>query len=463
MRSSIAQHAWPPILTGPGATLMALQHHLSNTQWWSAAQLRDQQLRQLTALVDFATRNIPFHANRLRAAGIEPGTPLTWHSWSRIPVLTRREVQSAGDALHAAQIPASHGRVGEVASGGSTGVPVRVRKSELADLMWQATQIREELWHREAVTSSLVVIVRTPKHFTEAQKKASKSSSGLTLPHWGGSQSQIWTTGPLHMIDLDQSAETYVDFIIGHAPHYIYTTPSTLRLILWHCRNRGITFPALRAIWTRSETVDDALRDLCRDVLGVRIVSNYSAAETGYIALQCPSSTALHVQSETCLVEILDAASNPVPPGASGRVIVTPLHNFATPLLRYELGDEAEAGDQCPCGSGLPLLNRIVGRTLDHLTHPDGRRQQFFLDHYSLSKIRAVKEYQVIQKNLQRIEVLLAVARPLTNEEAATVRAVLVAALGTDFEIDLSYCERIPRTAAGKLPPVRSELPQQPT
>lgn len=85
------------------------------------------------------------------------------------------------------------------------------------------------------------------------------------------------------------------------------------------------------------------------------------------------------------------------------------------------------------------------------------------MDHYSLPKIRAVKEYQVIQKNLHRIEVLLAVARPLTNEEAATVRAVLVAALGTDFEIDLSYCERIPRTAAGKLPPVRSELPQQPT
>ena len=264
MRSSIEQNAWPPILTGRAATIMAMQHHLSKSQWWSADRLRDEQLRQLTTLADFATRNIPYYATRLRAAGIEPGTPLTWEAWARIPVLTRREVQSAGDALHAAQIPASHGRVGEVASGGSTGVPVRVNKSEFTNLMWEAINVREELWHREEHTGSMVVITGPPKHFTDAQKKAIKSSGGLTLPHWGGSQSQIWTTGPLHMIDRDQSADAHVAFILRHAPSYIFTYPVILRLILWHCRDRGITFPGLRAVWTRSETVDDALRPPCQ-------------------------------------------------------------------------------------------------------------------------------------------------------------------------------------------------------
>ncbi len=439
---------------------MAMQHYLSKSQWWSADRLRDEQLRQLTKLVDFATRNIPFYATRLRAAGLEPGTPLTWEAWARIPILTRHDVQSEGDALHPAKIPQSHGRFGETASGGSTGVPVRVNKSEFTNLMWEAINVREELWHREEHIGSMVVITGTPSHFTEAQKKATKSNSGLTLPNWGGIQSQIWKTGRLHMIDFNLTTDVQVAFIIKHAPSYILTFPANLRLILWYCRDRGITFPGLRAVWTRSETVDDALRQLCQDTLGVRIVSNYSTAETGYIALQCPTSPTLHVQSEACLVEILDAASNPVPPGASGRVIVTPLHNFATPLLRYQIGDEAEPGEPCPCGRGLPILKRIVGRVSDYLIHPDGRRQQVIA--FDMTKISAVKEYQTIQKSLHRIEVLLAVGRPLTDDEIGKVRSSVTTIVGTGFEIVLSYCDRIPRTAAGKLRAVRSELPQPP-
>ena len=462
MRSSIGSNIFPPILTGRPATLMALQHHLGQSQWWDAERLRAEQHRQLAALVNFATRTIPFYADRLRAAGLEPGAPLTWQAWSRIPTLTRHDVQDAGDALNPAVLPPSHGRIGEIASGGSTGVPVRIHKSEFANLMWEAIHIREELWHREDRTGALVVIAGLPRSMSEAERLAGSTRDGVSVPQWGGIQSQIWTTGPLHMIDLNHPAETHVDFILKHAPSYIYTLPSTLRLILWHCRNRGIAFPGLRAVWTRSETVDDALRQLCQDTLGVRIVSNYSTAETGYIALQCPTSSALHVQSETCLVEILDADSNPVPPGACGRVVVTPLHNFATPLLRYEIGDDAECAEACSCGRGLPLLKRILGRTIDHLTRPDGRRRRFFFDHYALSKIRAVKEYQVIQRSLHRIDVLLAIARPLTDDEISQVRAIMAKDVGTGFEIDLSYCDRIPRTAAGKLRPVRSELPQQP-
>ena len=158
MRSSIEQNAWPPILTGRAATLMALQHHLSKSQWWSADRLRDEQLRQLTTLADFATRNIPYYATRLRAAGVETGTPLTWEAWARIPILTRHDVQSAGDALNAPHIPQSHGRFGEKASGGSTGVPVRVNKSEFTNLIWEAVHIREELWHREDRGWSMVII-----------------------------------------------------------------------------------------------------------------------------------------------------------------------------------------------------------------------------------------------------------------------------------------------------------------
>lgn len=60
----------------------------------------------------------------------------------------------------------------------------------------------------------------------------------------------------------------------------------------------------------------------------------YSANEVGYIALQCPRTEVYHVLSEGALVEVLDEHGQACAPGAIGRVVVTPLHNFAMPLFR---------------------------------------------------------------------------------------------------------------------------------
>ena len=75
----------------------------------------------------------------------------------------------------------------------------------------------------------------------------------------------------------------------------------------------------------------------------------YRTQETGYIALQCPDSENYRIQSECALVEILDAEGVPCQAGEIGRVVVTPLRNFATPFLRYDIGNYAEEGAPCPC------------------------------------------------------------------------------------------------------------------
>ena len=76
----------------------------------------------------------------------------------------------------------------------------------------------------------------------------------------------------------------------------------------------------------------------------------YSSQEVGYIALQCPENESYHIQAENVLVEILDDDGLPCEPGEVGRVVVTALHNLATPLLRYDIGDYAEVGSPCSCG-----------------------------------------------------------------------------------------------------------------
>ena len=78
--------------------------------------------------------------------------------------------------------------------------------------------------------------------------------------------------------------------------------------------------------------------------------------------------------AESVLVEILNDDGTPCAPGEIGRVVVTALQNFATPLIRYEVGDYAEASAPCPCGRGLPVIRRIMGRVRNLLVLPDGKK-----------------------------------------------------------------------------------------
>ena len=458
-RSALPDIVFPAVAGGQAAELLALNRQFDDSQWWPLERMAAAQFRQLGSLVAHAAREVPFYARRLRDAGIDPGMPLTAEVWQRLPILTRRDVQRQGTALHAAAVPPSHGAAAETATGGSTGIPVRVRKTALDNLMWNAIHVREELWHREDPLGDIVRLRRVPSGANAAQTAAIWSADGLVIADWGPPIAGLWRTGRMLVLESTQAVEVQADFILRHGAPYIFTNPSNLRLLLAYFRDRGVVPAGLLAVWTISEAVDDSLRALCRAVFGTRIVHNYSAAETGYMALQCPSCDHFHVQSEVCRVEVVDAEGAPVAPGETGRVIVTPLHNFAMPLLRYEIGDQAELGPPCSCGRGLPVLTRIAGRILDVLTLPDGRRRRTDFNHYRLSGIQAVHEYQIIQRSRTRIEIMLVTARPLTAEETATVQAIMAAEFTEGFTFDISEVASIKRTEAGKLRPFLSDLP----
>ena len=460
LRSSIEQTTWPALLSGTAAQLLALQRQFDETQWWPAEQLRARQFEQLQLLLRHAAATVPFHAERLRLAGIDPNEPLTEAAWARLPILTRRDVQDAGELLRATTIPASHGGTGVSSTGGSSGIPVRVRRSELERLLWNAVRVREEIWHREDMLGTIARLRPIPDSLGEANIRQARSPEGLSLPDWGSPISLLWRTGPMALIDDGTPLSEQAERLRRLRPEYLSANPSALRILLGHCRDAGITLPNLRAVWTLSEVVDPDLRALCQDVFGVRIVHNYSAAECGYIALQCPEHPHFHIQSELALVEVLDVDGRPCGSGEIGRVIVTPLHNFAMPLLRYEIGDEAEVGEPCPCGRGLPVLTNVIGRLDDYVTLPNGERRRNNASHYRLARIPALREFQIVQCSLELIEARLAVARPLTADEEQRVRTVLLAAFGDAFRIELVYCELIPRTGAGKLRTFVSELPR---
>jgi phenylacetate-CoA ligase len=150
------------------------------------------------------------------------------------------------------------------------------------------------------------------------------------------------------------------------------------------------------------------------------------------------------------LTEILNEDGAPCSAGQTGRVVVTDLHNFATPLIRYEIGDHAVVGEPCLCGRGLPVLTRILGRSRNMLTLPSGARVWPRLSSKTLSGIPAIRQVQFVQHEVDAINVRLAVSRPLSPAEEATLADLLAKNLGHPFGIRFDYVDEIERAANGK-------------
>jgi len=209
-----------------------------------------------------------------------------------------------------------------------------------------------------------------------------------------------------------------------------------------------------------SDKQSEELRRLVRKVFEVPVTDFYSSQELGYIALQCPGHEHYHVQSESVIVEVLREDGSACAPYETGRLVVTSLRNYATPLVRYEIGDYGALGEPCSCGRGLPVLHSIKGRVRNMLRLPDGGKRWPNFGFQKLMEIAELRQFQVVQTQLDAIELKLVVDAPLGAEKEARLRAILAASLGYPFAITITYHTVLSRSAGGKFEDFVSLLSQ---
>ncbi len=450
-RSSVSGVTWPGLPGRAGITMLALQYQLQQSQWWPPDVLREHQFRQLQALLSHACGTVPFYRDRLGEAGFAPDRPLGPDTLARIPLLGRAEIQEAGTALLSTRVPAAHGKTHTLSTSGATGRPVTVTGTAVAQVFWYAFTLRDHLWHRRDMTKKLAVI----RALSEGQATYPK---GAHARYWGPSTASAFPNGPSAVLSITTTVENQVLWLERENPEYLLTYPSNLLQLARHCRERAIALPNLRGAETFSEALQPEVRDACREAWDVPVADLYSANEVGYMALQCPDHEHYHVQAESALVEILNDRGEPCGPGETGRVVVTPLHNFAMPLIRYEIGDYAEVGEPCSCGRGLPVLRRIVGRTRNLLTLPSGDILWPSFPTGLFLAVAPVRQRQLIQRRPDEIEVVLAVDEVLTAEQEDRLREALNKRLGHPFAYRFTYVDEIPRSAGGKFEDFRVEL-----
>ncbi len=451
LRSAYPEIPWPALVGGRPASLLAVLFQLEQSQWWTPEELAAAQFRQAAQLLEHAWRTVPFYRQRFDAIGLPPAELATPAGWSRIPLLTRRDIQVSGEALASSAVPKTHGRVSQMLTSGSTSQPVMTLGTELTEFFWRALTLREHFWHRRDFRRSFAAIRAT-------NDKTCLPPHGHRENNWGAATAGLIDTGPAFLLSVQSSLEQQLDWLQRVSPGYLLGYPSMLLGIAQLMEAEGRALPELVGLRTFGEILEPECRAICERVFGVPVVDMYSSQEVGYMALQCPDNDHYHAMSENVLLEIVDERGEACPPGAIGKVVVTALHNFATPLVRYDIGDYAEAGPRCSCGRGLPTIKRILGRQRNLLVMPDGERRWPVFDAGERPEdLPPMYQYQVIQRTRSQIHVKVVRDADFTPDETAQITRYLHQTLGYPFEVSFERVAEIPRSRTGKFEDFISE------
>lgn len=428
VRSVVPGIDWPGIGNDAAAHLQGLLYQMESTQWLPPNRLLEHQMGQARHLLRHAQSSVPYYAGKLRSLNIEN---LCWETFQEIPLLSRKTLQEDFESLKSNAVPAGHGPIVEGRSTGSTGMPVRFHQTAVTQLFWNALSLREHLWQGRKFSGKLAAI-------------RVKVEEGR-WPDWGFPVAVLYRTGPGVTLNVIEDVEKQLDWLQREDPDYLITHASNLAALAELALARGTQIPNLRQARSFSETLRPDLRELVRAAWGVEIADIYSCEEVGLIAFQCHQRDQYHIQAENLLVEIIDDYGRPCRSGNTGRVVVTTLHNFAMPLIRYAIGDYAEVGEPCGCGRGLPVIARIRGRQRNMLILPDGRRHWPSFPTSMWHAVAPIRQFQVIQTEVDRLEISYAMDRPLNENEKRRLETALASILGHHYSVLWKKVEAIER------------------
>ncbi len=446
-KSKGAGPGWPSF--PPKPTLPGLLDGLKVSQWWEPAEIARAQQPQLAWLTRWAASQVPWYEGtdwaRPAAAALAEtlaGDPEAFPAlWRSLPLLTKPELRTLGGKLNARTVPSAHTPLNTLRTSGSTGIAVEVRSTAVTRQLWDALTLREHLWFRRDFTRR--------SGFIRFRKRVERETDGKVNPGWGPPAALLYRTGPSSAMHIGRPVEELADWLVSFDPTYLLAYPSIMGPLMDAVAERGGRPPSLEEVRLISEPLDPELQARLAAEWQVRSTDLYSANEVGYIAFRCREQGSLHVQSESLLVEVLDDAGEPCAPGETGRVVVTSLHNLATPLLRYEIGDYAEVGAPCTCGRGLPVLARVMGRVRNLIRTPDGRRYW----PGALGRMRGVKpiiQTQFVQTALDTVELRVVLRRELSAAEVEDAVLRARQCLGYPFAVSVVPVAEIPRGPTGK-------------
>jgi len=411
---------------------------LEETQWLPRDGLEGMQLEKLTALVHLALRHSPWHAERIRRAGLDRRTGrLSFDDLRRLPTMTKPDARANIERIRWADVP---GGGFAYNTGGSSGEPLAFYFGRWRQASDAAGRMRARRWWGVEPGEREVYLWGAPVEL-------SKTDRIRTL------RDRLLNQLVLNAFEMSsRNMDAYLEAIESFRPKCLYGYASSVALLATRARERGIQMrlPELKVVCTTGEPLYPHQRELIENVFGVPAANEFGSRDIGFTAHETPAGQML-LMSESILLEVLDAEGRPVAPGELGEAVMTGLCSEAQPFIRYRTGDMVRlATEQCREGRGLHVIEEVVGRSTDFIVRADGTIMHALSVIYVLRGVPGIAQFRFTQHTVRDFEVAVVTERGWNEASSRKIIAELAERLGKDARIEIRLVDGLAAEASGK-------------
>ncbi len=420
---------------------------LDKSQWWPPEDHRMHQLKNVQRLVAHAFEHVPYWRETSQRLGLTHQDIKSLDDIRKLPIIDKKDIRANKDRMIADNW---RGKTWSKSTGGSTGIPLHLDYTPDSYDWRMAISQRGYGWAKcepgRKVGYLWSVAIGEETFFHKIKATLHDMLLGRKM---------------FNLFRLDSKLmDRCVQYINRARPEGMIGYTTALYAFAKYVKQNHIKLLSVPAVVTGAERLYPYQRELIEEVLGAKVFNSYGCREFMLIASECDRHEGLHVSAENLLVELLKDGE-PVRPGEIGEVVVTDLHNYGMPFIRYRTGDLAVKSERlCSCGRGLPLIDDVEGRTLDTIRACDGRMISGVFFPHLMKELKGIERFQVIQDKPDHLEIKIIRNDLFTDAELQFMKNEILKTVGAEMRIDLTYVDDILLTATGKFRVTISQLEQ---
>jgi phenylacetate-CoA ligase len=390
------------------------------------------QHKQLQNLLQHAAQRSAFWRNRI---GTKRVTDI---GLSNLPILTRNDLTKQFEAEGSLLPAGGTMRATKNATSGSSGRPVQFFVSEMNEYYNTVRSIAQYFMEGRDLTLNKTVLKPPLRHQTEAGFVVEKTVG------WLGPLNMLFKGGICKQINHARPNRDLLFKELNKDPiGYLVIQPSLVESLFYDGDISFLHENGTKMFIPTGEEADSSLRDKFV-AAGIPVRANYSSEEVGYIATECKDCPEnFHVVQSNVIVELDNRENVVIGNNRLGRVLVTHLHSYATPFMRYDIGDFATLSRGCRCGHDGPVLSNIYGRAKRLIKHSDGSVSRFGLAAKRILEIVKCDEYRIRQTALNTIEVEIGGIDQLSTDQMTALKSLFKEYAGDEFQIRISTVRNI--------------------
>ena len=430
---------------------------------WPEHALREARRERLRALIAHARQHSPWHARRL--AGVDP-QQVSEETLGALPTMSKDDLMSNFDEIvtdRALSLTLVNAHL-RALSRGSVYLLDRYRAVATSGTSGQRGVF---IYDWDGWLEAYAVVQRYALAYAAAAGMTPAHTNGFVIAHVAAALPTHMTHAltetfktpqfRFHQFPVTMPLTRIVAGLDEAQPVVLQGYPSMLRLLAHEARAQRLHITP-RLVISTGEPLDAQTREvLQRTFAGASIENWWGTSETSGLAMSCGAGPWMHLSDDTLIVELVDAADNPIEPGeTAARIYVTNLFNRVTPLIRYELSDQPTLmAGTCPCGSAHRRVADLQGRHEELFVYRSDAGRSIVVHPKVFTSVLfgepGVLDYQIAQTH-QGADVAFLQGAPVDCDAVARALRDAFAALGLpDAQITVRPCDALRRAQGGKL------------